>query len=93
MDQTIQVSCKEAARLMSRQQDEALSTDEQEHLRNHLFVCLSCRRFDMQLGFLRRLARRYGEQGEDGGNGEQGEYGGDEKVAPKTTPPESGSSG
>jgi len=63
MDQTIQVSCKEAARLMSRQQDGSLTPEEQENLRNHLYICLSCRRFDMQLGFLRRLARRYGEDG------------------------------
>ena len=56
-------SCKEAARLMSRQQDEALSAGEQADLREHLYTCLSCRRFDMQLGFLRRLARRYGADG------------------------------
>lgn len=48
---------------MSRQQDAALSPDEQESLKNHLYVCLGCRRFDSQLGFLRRLARRYAEVG------------------------------
>ena len=66
MNQAAAVSCKEAARLMSRQQDAALSPDEQENLKNHLYVCLSCRRFDVQLGFLRRLARRYGESGPPG---------------------------
>ena len=57
------VSCKEAARLMSRQQDAALPPAEQESLKNHLYICLSCRRFDEQLVFLRRLAQRYGESG------------------------------
>lgn len=58
-----ELSCKEAARLMSRQQDAVLSPDEQESLKNHLYQCLSCRRFDQQLAFLRRLARRYAEGG------------------------------
>lgn len=48
---------------MSRQQDAALSPDERENLKNHLYACLSCRRFDAQLIFLRKLARRYGESG------------------------------
>ena len=63
MSQAAAVSCKEAARLMSRQQDAELSPDEQENLKNHLYVCLSCRRFETQLALLRRLARRYGESG------------------------------
>ncbi|MEO8103098.1 MAG: zf-HC2 domain-containing protein [Betaproteobacteria bacterium] len=63
MNQAAELSCREAARLMSRQQDAALTVAEQEVLKNHLYTCLSCRRFDEQLGFLRRLARRYGEAG------------------------------
>jgi len=54
-------SCKEAARLMSRQQDALLSPGEEESLKNHLYQCLSCRRFEQQLAFLRRLARSYAE--------------------------------
>ena len=57
-------SCKEAARLMSHQQDAVLSPEEQGRLKEHLFVCLSCRRFDQQLTFLRQLARRYADGGE-----------------------------
>ncbi|MEO8384163.1 MAG: zf-HC2 domain-containing protein [Betaproteobacteria bacterium] len=57
------LSCKEAARLMSHQQDRALSDVEAEELKSHLFVCLSCRNFNEQLGFLRRLASRYGGDG------------------------------
>ena len=63
MSQAAAVSCKEAAKLMSRQQDAELSPDEQENLKNHLYVCLSCRRFETQLALLRKLARRYGESG------------------------------
>ncbi|MBL8521514.1 MAG: zf-HC2 domain-containing protein [Betaproteobacteria bacterium] len=58
-------SCKEAARLMSRQQDTPLSDAESESLKQHLYTCLSCRRFDDQLLFLRKLARRYAEGGAD----------------------------
>lgn len=57
------LSCQEAARLMSHQQDRVLSDSETEELKDHLFVCLSCRNFDAQLGFLRRLASRYGGDG------------------------------
>ncbi|HEX4859413.1 MAG TPA: zf-HC2 domain-containing protein [Usitatibacteraceae bacterium] len=57
------LSCKEAARLMSRRQDAPLNADETERLKQHLYECLSCRRFDTQLQFLRRLARRYAEAG------------------------------
>ena len=61
MSDAAALSCKEAARLMSRQQDAVLTAEEQENLKEHLFKCLGCRRFDQQLLFLRRLARRYGE--------------------------------
>lgn len=59
----IELSCKEAARLMSQRQDRALSENEAVELKNHLFTCLSCRNFERQLGFLRRLASRYGSDG------------------------------
>ncbi len=61
MTDAVELSCKEAARLMSRQQDMALLPVEEEDLKKHLYICLSCRRFDEQLVFLRRLAKRYGE--------------------------------
>ena len=59
----IDLSCKEAARLMSHRQDRTLSDSEAENLKGHLYVCLSCRNFGEQLGFLSRLARRYGSAG------------------------------
>ena len=46
---------------MSQRQDRTLSEDEASALKEHLYVCLNCRRFDQQLDFLRRLAKRYGE--------------------------------
>lgn len=61
MTDAAELSCKEAARLMSRQQDATLLPIEEEDLKKHLYICLSCRRFDEQLVFLRRLAKRYGE--------------------------------
>lgn len=61
--ENIDLSCKEAARLMSHREDRALSQVETEDLKSHLFVCLSCRNFGEQLGFLRRLARRYAGDG------------------------------
>ena len=63
MNQAAKLACKEAARLMSRQRDSALTPDEQVNLKDHLYACLNCRRFDEQLDFLRRLARRYGDAG------------------------------
>ncbi len=63
VNQAAELACKEAARLMSRRQDAALSPEEQEALRNHLFDCLGCRRFEEQLDFLRRLARQYADAG------------------------------
>ena len=53
---------------MSRQQDAVLSPEEQGRLKEHLFVCLSCRRFDQQLAFLRKLARHYAEDDEQPNN-------------------------
>ncbi|MBL0121448.1 MAG: zf-HC2 domain-containing protein [Betaproteobacteria bacterium] len=58
-----ELACKEAARLMSRQQDAALSPEEQEALKNHLFDCLGCRQVAAQLDFLRRFARQYADAG------------------------------
>ncbi len=60
-DAAAELSCREAARLMSRRQDMELSPGEQETLKEHLYQCLSCRRFEEQLGFLRKLASRYAQ--------------------------------
>ncbi len=57
----VELSCKEAAKLMSQRRDRTLSDAEEAALKEHLFVCLNCRRFDQQLDFLSRLAKRYAE--------------------------------
>jgi len=59
----VALSCKNAARLMSRQRDRVLSDIEAEALKSHLLECLSCRNFKEQLGFLHRLASRYAGNG------------------------------
>ncbi len=58
--ENIELSCKEAARLMSHRQDRELSEIEAANLKDHLLICLSCRNFDSQLGFISRFARHYG---------------------------------
>jgi predicted anti-sigma-YlaC factor YlaD len=58
-----ELSCREAARLVSHRRDRALSDAETEELRNHLLNCLSCRNFSTQLGFLNQLARTYANDG------------------------------
>ena len=65
-EELIDLSCKEAARLMTKRQDADLTAIEQESLKSHLYECLGCRRFDTQLEFLRRLARKYGQSGAPG---------------------------
>ncbi len=55
----VKVSCKQAARLMSQRKDRPLSDAEGESLKQHLYVCLNCERFDKQLDFLKQLAARY----------------------------------
>ncbi len=55
----VDLSCKEAAKLMSQRFDRVLTAAEAESLKEHLFVCLNCTRFDRQLDFLRRLAQKY----------------------------------
>ena len=58
-EDVVKVSCKQAARLMSQRKDRPLTDAEGESLKQHLYVCLNCERFDRQLDFLRRSAERY----------------------------------
>ena len=46
---------------MSVRRDRALSTDEAESLKHHLYVCINCQRFDTQLNFLSRLSKKYAQ--------------------------------
>jgi predicted anti-sigma-YlaC factor YlaD len=58
------ISCKEASRLVSQSQDRQLSLGEQVALRVHLAICRGCRAFSAQLAFLRRAVRRLADAGE-----------------------------
>ena len=52
------ISCKEATRLMSQAQDRELSLGERASLRFHLAICRGCRAVNAQFEFLRRALRR-----------------------------------
>lgn len=53
------LSCKDASRLISRMQDEELSTLRRWMLRMHLRACDGCTRFKAQLAFVREAMQRY----------------------------------
>ena len=55
------ISCKDASRLVSQQQDVGLSSWQRLVLRLHLAVCVACSRFERQLRFLRTAMRKYSE--------------------------------
>lgn len=52
------ISCKEASRLMSQAQDGGLSLGERASLQIHLAICRGCRAVSAQFEFLRRAVRR-----------------------------------
>lgn len=49
------LTCKDATRLVSEHQDRALSLRERIGLRMHLWMCVNCRRFERQIGMIRKL--------------------------------------
>jgi len=51
------LSCKQASRLLSDQQERTLPFRQRAGLRLHLWLCAECRRFDHQLTALRRALR------------------------------------
>ena len=53
------ISCKDAARLVSRREESPLSAWQHLVLRLHLSVCAACSRFERQLAFLRTAMQRY----------------------------------
>ena len=52
------LSCKEATRLMSQAQDRELSLGERASLQFHLAICRGCRAVSKQFDFLRRAMRQ-----------------------------------
>ncbi len=54
------LSCKDAAKLMSQEQDRRLSLAERIGLRLHLLICDACSNYMRQMSFLRQACRRFG---------------------------------
>lgn len=51
--------CRQAARLLSEQQDRPLRWGERVGLRAHLWMCGGCRRYGRQLDLLAEASRRW----------------------------------
>jgi hypothetical protein len=51
------LTCKEASHLISQNQDRPLNFRERWGLRIHVWMCVNCRRFERQIGLMRRLLR------------------------------------
>lgn len=56
------LSCKEATRLISQREDRRLALAERAALRIHLALCRGCRAVSEQIPFLRRALARYLEE-------------------------------
>jgi hypothetical protein len=59
------LTCKDASRLVSENQERPLGFRERWGLRLHLWMCVSCRRFERQLELMRRLLRLSIHRAED----------------------------
>ena len=53
------LSCKDATRLISQREDRSLSLAERTALRLHLLICRGCRAVSKQVPFLRRALTKY----------------------------------
>ena len=60
------LTCKGASHLVSESQDRPLGVFESWRLRIHLWICINCRRFERQIGLMRRLLRQSGPDAETG---------------------------
>jgi hypothetical protein len=56
------LTCKDASRLVSEDQERELGFQERLGLRLHLWMCAQCRRFERQIQLLRRALRRMAAQ-------------------------------
>jgi len=61
----LNLSCREASRLISESRDRDLALGERVTLRIHLGLCTACTRFTKQLDFLREAMKRYPERDDD----------------------------
>ena len=51
------LTCKDASHLLSERQERPLTLRERWGLRLHLWMCVSCRRFEQQLALIRQAVR------------------------------------
>jgi hypothetical protein len=51
------LTCKDASHLLSQRQERPLGLRERLGLRLHLWMCVSCRRFEQQLALMRQALR------------------------------------
>ena len=63
------LSCQEASHLISEHQERSLTTRERLGLRLHLWLCISCRRFERQIALLRQALRLLGQRALSGTDG------------------------
>lgn len=56
-----EISCREAAKLISVKRDRSLDNDEEQLLAKHLKICANCERYRGQIDFIATLAKRYAE--------------------------------
>jgi hypothetical protein len=52
------LTCKDASRLISEREERDLHLAERWGLIVHLWLCVNCRRFERQMGFLRQALRQ-----------------------------------
>lgn len=63
------LTCRQASQLVSESQERTLGRQERWGLRLHLWVCVSCRRFERQVRLLRRVLRRLARLSESDAQG------------------------
>jgi predicted anti-sigma-YlaC factor YlaD len=54
------LTCKQATKLMSQQQDRSLSPKERLTLRFHLVMCSGCRHYNQQLALISKACKKLG---------------------------------
>ena len=54
------LSCREATKLMSQEQDRPLGLGERLGLRLHVLICSACSNYRRQMSVLRAACRRFG---------------------------------
>jgi hypothetical protein len=58
------LTCKDASHLISQGQERPLGWRERWALKFHLLMCVYCRRFDRQIGWMRQAMREMGRRAE-----------------------------